>query len=361
MSTVTTGGRENIRREYELLRTETVKQIVIAVTGASAGVGRSVVQEFAREGAHIGLIARGRDRLESARKEVEQLGGKAVVLPCDVAHADEVENAAETLEREFGPPDVWVNNAMSTIFAPFHQMSPEEFKRATEVTYLGCVYGTMSALKRMRQHNRGTIVQVGSALAYRSIPLQSAYCGAKHAIAGFTDSIRSELIHQNSRVHITMVHLPAMNTPQFSWCRSKLPRHPQPVPPIFQPEVAARAIVWAAKHRRRELYVAWPTVKAIYGQEIMPGYADEYLAHFAYSGQQTGQPVSPDRPDNLFTPVSGDYSSHGIFDAEASSYSPMSWMDLHRGAVAAGAVVVVSVAAGIAAAMLRGIRGWRLR
>jgi NAD(P)-dependent dehydrogenase (short-subunit alcohol dehydrogenase family) len=198
----------------------------------------------------------------------------------------------------------------------------------------------MAAIKRMRTRGRGAIVQVGSALAYRSIPLQSPYCGAKHAIAGFTDSIRSELIHQKSGIHITMVHLPAMNTPQFSWCRTRLPRHPQPVPPIFQPEVAARAIVWASSHKRREIYVAWPTVKAIYGEMIAPGYADRYLAEFAYSGQETDQPVAPDRPDNLFEPASGDYSAHGEFDGRSSRFSPLTWMDLHRGVVGAGAAAL---------------------
>jgi hypothetical protein len=207
----------------------------------------------------------------------------------------------------------------------------------------------------MRPRNRGAIVQVGSALAYRSIPLQSAYCGAKHAIVGFTDSLRSELIHQKSGIHLTIVHLPAMNTPQFSWCRTRLPRHPQPVPPIYQPEVAARAIVWAASHRRRELYVAWPTVKAIYGQMIAPGYADEYLAKFAYEGQETQQPIPPDRPDNLFEPVPGDYSSHGVFDRRASGFSPLAWMDLHRGTVAAGAALL----AGAATWILRSMRSDR--
>lgn len=209
---------------------------VVVVTGASAGVGRAVVAEFARQGAHIGLIARGKDRLEATRREVEELGGKALVLPTDVADAQQVEEAAERVEKELGPIDIWVNDAMTTIFAPFLEITPAEFKRATEVTYLGQVYGTMAALKRMHARNRGTIVQVGSALAYRSIPLQSPYCGAKHAIAGFTDSIRSELIHDKSAVHITAVMLPAMNTPQFSWCRTRLPRHPQPVPPSFSPK-----------------------------------------------------------------------------------------------------------------------------
>ncbi len=325
------------------------------VTGASAGVGRAVVEEFARQGAHIGLIARGQGRLEAAKREVEALGGKALVLPTDVADAKQVEEAAERTEQELGPIDVWVNDAMTTIFAPFLEITPDEFKRATEVTYLGQVYGTMAALKRMHARNRGTIVQVGSALAYRSIPLQSPYCGAKHAIVGFTDSIRSELIHDGSAVHITAVMLPAMNTPQFSWCRTRLPRHPQPVPPIFQPEVAARAVVWAASHKRREVYVGWPTVEAIYGQEVAPSFADHYLARHGFSGQQTSEPVSPNRPDNLFEPAEGDYSAHGIFDDRASQFSVQSRLNLalinltaHRGLAAlAGAALAGLLFAGL--------------
>lgn len=313
---------------------------VVVVTGASAGVGRAVVTEFARQGAHIGLIARGRERLEAAKQEVEELGAKALVLPTDVANAEQVEAAAERVEQELGPIDIWVNDAMTTIFAPFLEITAAEFKRATEVTYLGQVYGTMAALKRMHSRNRGTIVQVGSALAYRSIPLQSPYCGAKHAIVGFTDAIRSELIHDGSSVHITAVMLPAMNTPQFSWCRTRLPRHPQPVPPIFQPEVAARAIVWAASHKRREVYVGWPTVEAIYAQDISPSFADRYLAKHAFDGQQTSEPVSPNRPDNLFEPVQGEYSAHGMFDDRAKEFSVQSYMNrkmlnvtAHRGLV----------------------------
>lgn len=325
---------------------------VVVVTGASAGVGRAVARKFGARGCRVGLLARGRERLEAAKKDIETAGGKAIILPTDVANAEEVEAAADKVEQDLGPIDVWVNDAMTTIFAPFHQITASEFKRATEVTYLGAVYGTMSAMKRMRTRNRGSIVQVGSALAYRSIPLQSPYCGAKHAIAGFTDSIRSELIHQKSNIHITMVQLPAMNTPQFSWCRTRLPRHPQPVPPIFQPEVAARAIVWASSHRRREVYVGWPTFKAIYGQEVAPGYIDKYLAKFAYSGQETDQPVSADRPDNLFEPASEQYAAHGIFDDRASNFSPMMWIDLHRGGVALGAAVF----AGTLLAFMRGRR-----
>ncbi len=314
---------------------------VVVVTGTSAGVGRAVAREFGRRGAHIGLIARGEQRLEAARREIEELGGKALALPLDVSNADHVEQAAQQVENHFGPIDVWVNNAMTTIFAPVTEIQPAEYKRATEVTYLGCVYGTMAALKRMLRRDQGAIVQVGSALAYRSIPLQSAYCGAKHAIVGFTDSLRCELIHQNSRVHLTIVHLPAMNTPQFSWCRTRLPRHPQPVPPIFQPEVAARAIYYAAHHKRREIFVGIPTVAAIYGQNVAPGLADRYLGTHGYQAQQTPQPVPPDRPDNLFEPVPGDYAAHGIFNAEAKSSSVQSWMDLRRAPVAAAAAALI--------------------
>lgn len=321
---------------------------VVVVTGASAGVGRAVVREFAKRKAHIGLIARGRERLEQAREEVESAGGKALVLPADVADAGQVEDAADRVERELGPIDIWVNDAMTTIFGPFLEIKPEEFKRATEVTYLGFVYGTMSALRRMKPRDRGTVVQVGSALAYRSIPLQSAYCGAKHAMVGFTDSIRSELLHDKSHVHITVVHAPAMNTPQFSWCRSRMPRHPQPVPPIYQPEIVARAIVWAAHHRRREVYIGWPTVKAIYGQEVVPGFADRYLAEHGYDSQQTSQAVAPDRPDNLFEPVEGNYAAHGIFGDRAKRTSLQMWLDLHRGAVALLAAGVTGLAVAFA-------------
>jgi short-subunit dehydrogenase len=326
---------------------------VIVVTGASAGVGRAVVAEFARQGAHLGLIARGRERLEAAKREVEELGGKAIVLPADVADAQQVEQAAERAEGELGPIDVWVNDAMTTVFAPFDEITPDEFKRATEVTYLGQVYGTMAALKRMKKRNRGAIVQVGSALAYRSIPLQSAYCGAKHAIIGFTDSIRSELIHDKSNIHITVVCLPAMNTPQFNWCRTRLPRHPQPVPPIFQPEVAARAIVWAASHKRREVYVGWPTVEAIYGQEVAPAFADWYLAKNGYNSQQTSDPVSPDRPDNLFEPAPGDYAAHGIFDNRAKDSSVQNALNLlpYRG------VLAFAGAAALAGMLFAGLKG----
>lgn len=294
---------------------------VVVITGASAGVGRATARLFARRGARIGLIARDRARLEATKTEIEDAGGRALVLVADVADAREIDAAAGQVEREFDPIDIWINNAMATIFAPFDEVTPEEFRRATEVTYLGYVYGTMAALKRMKPRNKGVILQVGSALAYRSIPLQSAYCGAKHAIVGFTDSLRSELMHGNSNIHITVVNLPAMNTPQFEWSRTRLPRHPQPVPPIFQPEVAAEAIVWAAHHRRREVDVGFPTVMATAAQKIVPALADRYLAKNGYESQQTDEPAPPNRPDNLFTSVPGDYAARGSFDSQAREKS----------------------------------------
>ncbi len=306
------------------------KSGVVVITGASAGVGRATARAFAKRGARIGLIARGKDGLEGARGDVENDGAEALAIPTDVARSEEVEAAAEEIERQFGPIDIWVNNAMTTVFSPFREITADEFKRATEVTYLGTVYGTMAAIKRMYPRNRGTIVQVGSALAYRSIPLQAPYCGAKHAIAGFTDSLRSELIHDRSEIHITMVQMPALNTPQFSWCKTKLPRHPQPVPPIFQPEVAAEAIVWAAHHRRREVFVGGPTVQAIEGNKVAPGMLDTYLAKTCYDGQQTDEPVSPNRPNNLFEPVPGDHGAHGIFDDRAHTNSMQLWQTTHR-------------------------------
>jgi short-subunit dehydrogenase len=315
---------------------------VVVVTGASAGVGRATAQAFGKRGDRVALLARGQDGLEGAREEVEAVGGQALAIPTDVADADEVETAAERAERELGPIDVWVNDAMTTVFSPFNQLTAEEYKRATEVTYLGYVWGTMAALKRMLPRDRGVIVQVGSALSYRAIPLQAPYCGAKFAIRGFTDSIRTELIHDKSNVHITMVQLPAVNTPQFNWCRTRLPNHAQPVPPIYQPEVPAEAIVWAAAHRRRELWVGRSTVKAIIANKLAPGLADRYLGKTGFSAQQTQQPVASDHPDNLFEPVDGMHATHGMFDDKATNSSPELWLAEHRSLVAGAA------AAGIA-------------
>ncbi|MGH7717515.1 MAG: SDR family oxidoreductase [Gemmatimonadaceae bacterium] len=307
------------------------KPEVIVVTGASAGVGRAVVRMFAEQGARIGLIARGRDGLESARREVEAAGSRALVLPTDVADAEQVEAAAEAAERELGPIDIWINNAMVSVFSPVKQMKADEYRRVTEVTYLGYVYGTLSALRRMLPRDRGVIVQVGSALAHRAIPLQSAYCAAKHAIQGFTESLRCELIHDRSRVRVPMVHLAAMNTPQFGWVKSRLPNEAQPVPPIFQPEVAAKAIVYAAHHDvGRELLVGWPTVKAVFGNKFVPNYIDHELARMGYTAQQTSEPADPDRPNNLREPVPGDHGAHGTFDARASSSSGELWLRLNR-------------------------------
>ena len=318
------------------------KSQVVVITGASAGVGRAAVREFARHGASIGLIARGRDGLEAARREVEMAGGRALVLPTDVSQATQVESAAERVEQELGPIDVWVNNAMCSVFSPIKEMTPDEYKRVTEVTYLGFVYGSISALKRMLPRDRGVIVQVGSALAYRSIPLQSAYCGAKHAIAGFTDSLRCELFHDRSNVKVTMVDMPALNTPQFSWVKSRLKNKPQPVPPIFQPEVAAQAIYHAAQHPRRQFFVGSPTVLAIQGQKFIPGLLDRYLGRTGYDSQQTDEPDDPNRPNNVWEPVPGDHGAHGSFDAEARNFSLQVWLDLNRNWLALASAGIVA-------------------
>ncbi len=291
---------------------------VVVVTGASAGVGRATVRAFAKLGCSIGLIARGTEGLEAAAKEVREAGGKAVAAPADVADADAVERAADQIERELGPIDVWVNVAMTTVYAPLEEITPAEYKRATEVTYLGYVYGTMAALRRMKRRNKGTIVQTGSALSYRAIPLQSAYCGSKFAIRGFTDSLRSELLHDKSNIHITMVQMPALNTPQFSWGRNKLPKLPQPVPPIFQPEVAANAIVYASSARRREVWVGSSTFKAVLANKVLPGFLDHYLARNGYSSQLSDEPAKKNAPDNLFKPIEGDFGAHGRFDSEST-------------------------------------------
>jgi NAD(P)-dependent dehydrogenase (short-subunit alcohol dehydrogenase family) len=305
-------------------------------------VGRATAREFARRGARVALIARGRAGLEGARREVEAAGGQGLVLPLDVSDADRVEAAAAEVERTFGPIDVWINNAMLSVFSPVKEMTPAEFRRVTEVTYLGYVYGTLAALRRMLPRDRGVIVQVGSALAYRGIPLQAAYCAAKHAIQGFMDSLRCELLHDGSHVRVTMVQMPALNTPQFGWVKSRLPRQAQPVPPIFQPEVAARAIAWAADHDRRELYVGWPTVKAIVGNKLVPNLADHYLAWTGYDAQQTDGAPDPARRDNLWEPVDADEDRgmHGTFDARASDRSYQLWATTHRRwLVVAGAAV----------------------
>ncbi len=313
------------------------KPEVVMITGASAGVGRATALAFAERGAHIGLIARGgpgMDGLEGAKRDVEAAGGRAIILPTDVADATQVETAAARLEEEFGPIDIWINVAMVSVFSPFKEMTAEEFKRTTEVTYLGQVYGTMSALRRMIPRDRGSIVLVGSALAYRSIPLQSAYCGAKSAIRGFIDSVRCELIHDSSNIRICVVQMPALNTPQFSWVKSRLPDNPQPVPPIFQPEVAAEAIYFAAHHKRRELYVGFSTIKAVVANMIAPGLLDVYLAKTGYKAQQTGQPVSPDRKDNLWEALPGDHGAQGSFADRSHADSRTLWLAMNDRKVA---------------------------
>jgi len=324
------------------------KPEIVVITGASAGAGRATVREFARHGAWIGLIARGEDGLEAARREVESLGGRALVLPVDVADAAQVEAAADRVERELGPIDIWVNDAMTSVFAPIKETTGEEFRRVTEVTYLGYVNGSLAALKYMLPRDRGCIVQVGSALAYRSIPLQAAYCAAKHAVLGFHSALRTELLHDRSHVKTVMVQMPALNTPQFGWCRSKLPRKAQPVPPIFQPEVAARAIYYAAHHPwRREYLVGGSTVKAIFGNKVAPWALDWYLARTGYQAQQYDGHEDPNRPDNLYEPVPGDHGAHGAFDQRAKPASWEFWAESHIGWLA-GALGVGLAVGGLA-------------
>jgi NAD(P)-dependent dehydrogenase (short-subunit alcohol dehydrogenase family) len=324
----------------------TLRSRVVVVTGASAGVGRAVVRAFAQRGAHVGLLARGKAGLEVAAKEVESVGGRAVVVPTDVADAAQVEAAAARVESDLGPIDVWVNDAMTSVFAPFWEIEPEEFRRVTEVSYLGVVHGTMAALRRMRPRDRGVIVQVGSALAYRGIPLQSAYCGAKHAIQGLCDSLRAELLHDGSGVRVTMVQLPALNTPQFDWVKTTLPKKAQPVPPIFQPEVAAQAVVHAALHpQRREHWVGGSTAATILGDRLAPGLLDRYLARTGFDGQQTEETDDPGRPFNLWDPVDAvaDYGAHGRFDHRSHDRSLQWWMSTRRLALALAGAAAAAV------------------
>ncbi len=319
---------------------------VVVVTGASAGVGRAVARALGARGASVGLLARGPDGLEGARRDVEAAGGRAVTVAVDVADAAAVDRAADQIEAELGPIDIWINNAMTSVFSPVHQMTADEYRRVTDVTYLGTVHGSLTAYRRMRGRDRGVIVQVGSALAYRSIPLQSAYCAAKAAMRGFTESLRSELIHEKSGVAVTMVHLPAINTPQFGWVRSRLPRKAQPVPPIFQPEVAADAILWAAEHVPRELHVGASTELAILGEKVAPGLMDRYLAGAGWDGQMQDEPEEPGRLDNLYEPLPGDRGAHGAFDSRARPQSPYLWFAQHR-FVDRGAAVALGIAAAI--------------
>ena len=328
-----------------------MKTGVAVVTGSSAGIGRAAAVAFGERGWKVALLARGVDGLEGARQEVEAAGGRALVIPTDVADVAQVDAAAERVERELGPIDVWVNNAMATIFCDFLRTEPEDFQRATEVTYLGAVWGTRAALRRMKPRNRGTIVQVGSALAYRSIPLQAPYCAAKSALRGFTDALRSELIHDRSRVHLTVVHLSAFNTPQFDWGRTCMKGSPRPLGKIFQPEIAAEAIFWSATHRRRELWVGLPAVEAILGTRIVPAFLDRKLAYQAYEGQLEDTASNAQRPDNLYEPVPGDHGTHGRFDERATDRSFQLWLNLHRNALALAALPLLVLLGWILAKM----------
>lgn len=326
---------------------------VVVITGASAGVGRATACAFARRGAHLALIARGRAGLDGAKADVERLGGRAITIQADVAEAAAVEAAAARAEEELGPIDLWINNAMTSVFSPIKEMTPDEFKRVTDVTYLGYVYGTLAALKRMLPRDRGQLIFVGSALSYRGIPLQAAYCGAKHAIQGFFDSLRTELLHDRSGVRVSMVQLPAVNTPQFRWVKSRLPNKAQPVPPIHQPELIADAITYLADHPRREMWVGWPTVKAIVGNRVVPWFADHRLARIGYDAQQIDETEDPHRRNNLWEPVDDkeDWGAHGAFDDRAKETTSELWASKHRGllALAGAAAAVVGIGALLAA------------
>lgn len=321
----------------------------VVITGASAGLGRSMVREFAKHGANVGLIARGMDALQAANQEVIDLGGHPYIVQADVSIAEEVEKAAQKIHDFFGAIDVWINNAMLSVFGPFKKMEMKDFEHVTDATYLGQVYGTHAALKRMLPKDQGTIILIGSALAYRGIPLQSAYCGSKHAIHGFFESLRSELIHDKSNVKLSMVQLPAMNTTQFGWVKSYLENKPKPMGKIYEPEVAARAVVEVARNPKREVYVGYPTLKTIIGNKIVPHYLDYYLAKTGYKGQQTDEPESPDRQNNLWQPVPGDHGAHGTFASQSTNFSLETLAATHR-KIAYGVVGIL--AAGIATLLI---------
>src|SRR3954452_17508038 len=327
---------------------------VVVVTGSTSGIGRAIARRFARDGARIALLARGRDGLEGARRDIEQAGGSALLLPTDLADWDAVESAATAVEEAFGPIDIWVNNAMTTVFAPFKDVEPDEFRRATEVTYLGTVWGANAALNRMLPRDRGTIVILGSALAYRGIPLQSAYCGAKHGVKGFFESLRTELRHDKSNVHLSMVQLPGVNTPQFEHGRSKMPKVPQPMPPYYEPEVAADAVHWSAHNKRRELYVGFPTVKTIVGNKVAPWLVERVLAKQGFKGQQSDKPADPNRPDNLFSPPPGDQGAHGPYDQKARKSSIQTTLAENRPALAAAAGAVLMLTGSLFVGMRSG-------
>jgi NADP-dependent 3-hydroxy acid dehydrogenase YdfG len=323
---------------------------VVVVTGASSGVGRAIARAFGAAGAKVGLIARTREALEDAAREIVTSGSEALVLPLDVTDPKKVYGAAQAMVDRFGHLDTWVNDAMVSVFSPVHETTPDEYRRVTEVNYLGTVHGTLAALQQMRKQGDGVILQIGSALVYRSIPLQSAYCASKAAIRGFTDSLRCELFHEKSRIKVCMLQLPAVNTPQFDVVRTRLPRKPKPVPPIFQPEVIAQAALYAAQHPSREIWVGGSAVKAILGQKLIPGLLDRYLGRVGYDAQQTDEPIEPHRPDNVFAPLAGDRGAHGRFDEESRAFSVEMWARARRGIVAASLA---------AAALALGIQAWR--
>ncbi|MEJ7931102.1 SDR family oxidoreductase [Ramlibacter sp. AN1015] len=330
---------------------------VVVVTGGSAGVGRAIADACARRGAKVAVLAREPQRLEQTRSALLALGAEQVLaIPTDVADEAQVEAACDRIERELGPIDVWVNNAMVTLVAPVSETTPEELRRVTEVTYHGAVWGTMAALRRMRGRNRGSIVQVGSALSYRPIPLQAAYCGAKHAMLGFTDALRSELIQEGSAIHLAMVQLPAVNTPQFEWCRTRMAGHPRPMGTIYQPELIADAVLYAAEGHRRELFVTISSANAIWGDKLIPRLLDRFLARTAYPGQQMRERVAPDRKDNLFEPVPGPWGAHGRFDEQAKPASATLWLNLHRNWLLASTAALLAVGAVAAGAGRKGLR-----
>lgn len=316
---------------------------VVVITGASAGVGRATAREFGKQKAKVALLARGIDGLKAAVKEIEKMGGEALPIQVDLANHDEIESAAQQIEKKWGTIDVWVNNAMNSVFCKFKDVKPEEFKRVTDVTYLGQVYGTMVALKRMQPKNEGSIVLVGSALGYRGIPLQSAYCGAKHGVQGFFDSLLTELMHDESNIKLSMVQLPALNTTQFGWVKSCLPNKPRPMGTIFQPEVAARGILYAAESGRREVFIGFPTFQTIMGNKFFPELVDYQLARTGINGQQTDKPEDPDRKNNLWEPVPGDHGAHGDFDDQAKDRSFTLWLTIKTGINAFGWTAILAL------------------